>query len=255
MFRYRGELMNRKLLYVVGIGPGKPEGMTKEAKAALDDSELLVGYPLYLSLLGTEYDKKEKKSTGMTAEMERCRMALSEADSGRTVALICSGDPGIYGMAGPVLSLSGAYPEVKIRIIPGVTAATGGAALLGAPLMHDFAVISLSDRLTPWDKIEKRLRAAAEADLVIVLYNPESKGRSGYLKKACGILLDILPPERAAGTAERVGREGETCWTGTLAGLSERQADMFTTVYIGNSTTEIKEGRMITDRGYRPDEE
>ena len=131
--------MNRKLLYVVGIGPGKPEGMTKEAKAALDDSELLVGYPLYLSLLGTEYDKKEKKSTGMTAEMERCRMALSEADSGRTVALICSGDPGIYGMAGPVLSLSGAYPEVKIRIIPGVTAATGGAALLGEKCENVFS--------------------------------------------------------------------------------------------------------------------
>jgi len=247
--------MNRKLLYVVGIGPGNPAGMTEEAGTALDQCELIVGYPLYLSLLGPEYDKKEKKSTGMTAEMERCRIALSEADSGRTVALVCSGDPGVYGMAGPVLSLREAYPEVEVRIIPGVTAATGGAALLGAPLMHDFAVISLSDRLTSRDKIEKRLRAAAEADLVIVLYNPESKSRAGYLKWACGILLDILPPDRAAGTAERIGREGEACWTGTLAGLSERHADMFTTVYIGNSTTVIKEGRMITDRGYGSDEE
>ncbi len=242
--------MDRKILYVIGIGPGSPEVMTGEAAAALRESDLIVGYPLYLSLLGPEYDEKEKLSTGMTAEVERCQMALSEADKGRTVSLICSGDPGVYGMAGLVLSLKEGYPGVKVSIIPGVTAATAGAALLGAPLMHDFAVISLSDRLTPWEKIEKSLRAAAEADLVIVIYNPESKGRAGYLKRACDILLDILPPERAAGTAERIGREGEKAWTGTLAELSERQADMFTTVYIGNSTTLIRDGRMITDRGY-----
>ena len=202
--------MDRKLVYVVGIGPGDPGEMTGEALNALRESSLIAGYPLYLSLLAPEFDTREKISTGMTAEAERCRMALSEADRGRTVALVCSGDPGVYGMAGLVLSLQKDYPEVEVRIIPGVTAATAGAALLGAPLMHDFAVISLSDRLTPWEKIEKRLRAAAEADLVIVLYNPESRGRAGYLKKACGILLSVLPEDRICGIAKNIRREEES---------------------------------------------
>ena len=238
-------------LYVVGIGPGCPEKMTAEAGYALSESDLIAGYPVYLSLLGPEYAGKETLSTGMTKEIERCRAALDEAAKGRTVSLICSGDPGIYGMAGLVLQLREDYPDVDVRIIPGVTAASSGAALLGAPLMHDFAVISLSDRLTPWEKIEQRLLYAAKADLVIVLYNPESKGREGYLKKAAEILLRILPADRAVGTAERIGREGEAAWTGTLGELSGSTADMFTTVFIGNSTTLIKNGQMITLRGFR----
>ncbi|MBR0146573.1 MAG: precorrin-3B C(17)-methyltransferase [Eubacterium sp.] len=241
---------NSKILYVAGIGPGKQEGMTKETLEALSKSDVIAGYPVYLSLLPEELRDKERIETGMTREVERCRLALEAADSGKTVSLVCSGDAGIYGMAGPVLSLAKDFPEVEVRILPGVTAASAGAAVLGAPLMHDFAVISMSDRLTPFPLIGKRLRLAAEADLVIVLYNPESKGRAGYLKKACDILLEILPPDRAAGYVRQIGREGQQAWTGTLGELREETADMFTTVFIGNSTTHISGGRMITERGY-----
>ncbi len=177
-------------------------------------------------------------------------MALKEADQGKTVALVCSGDPGVYGMAGLVLSLREDYPEVKVRVIPGVTAALSGAALLGAPLIHDFSLISLSDRLTPWDKIEERLKKAAEGDFVIVLYNPESKGRAGYLSRACGILLNILPEDRASAYVRSIGREGEEVWTGTLKELSEKTVDMFTTVFIGNSTTRKMGDSLVTERGY-----
>ena len=153
-------------------------------------------------------------------------------------------------MAGLVLSLREDYPEVKVRVIPGVTAALSGAALLGAPLIHDFSLISLSDRLTPWDKIEERLKKAAEGDFVIVLYNPESKGRAGYLSRACGILLNILPEDRASAYVRSIGREGEEVWTGTLKELSEKTVDMFTTVFIGNSTTKQVRDALVTERGY-----
>ena len=240
----------KKLLYVIGIGPGKTEGMTREAYAALQESSVLAGYPVYLSLLPEELRGKEEITTGMTQELERCRLALEAADSGKTVSLVCSGDAGVYGMAGPVLSLAEDYPEVEVRILPGVTAASAGAAVLGAPLMHDFTVISMSDRLTPMDLIRKRLRLAAEADMVIVLYNPESVSRAGYLRMACDILLESLPSERAVGYVRKIGREGQASWTGTLGELREETVDMFTTVFIGNSTTCIRNGRMITDRGY-----
>ncbi|MCR4837432.1 MAG: precorrin-3B C(17)-methyltransferase [Eubacterium sp.] len=240
----------KKILYVVGIGPGKTSGMTGEALAALRESDVIAGYPVYLELLPEEIRGKEQIATGMTREMERCRLALQAAAAGRTVSLVCSGDAGVYGMAGPVLSLAGEYPEVEISVIPGVTAATAGASVLGAPLMHDFAVISMSDRLTPFEVIEKRLRLAAESDFVIVLYNPESRGRAGYLKKACDILLEKLPPDRAAGYVRQIGREGETAWVGHLSELREQAVDMFTTVYIGNSTTYISGARMVTERGY-----
>ncbi len=243
--------MERKELNVIGIGPGKPEGMTLEAKAALDESSVIVGYPVYLSLLPAEYNTKEKIATGMTKEMERCRIALETADQGKTVSLVCSGDAGVYGMAGPVLSLADTFPEVNIRILPGVTAATAGAAVLGAPLMHDFAVISMSDRLTPFEKIRKRLLLAAEADFVMVLYNPESKGREGYLRKACDILSEVVPENRPAAYVRCIGREEEEAWTGTLSELREKQVDMFTTVFIGNSTTRCQNGRLITERGYQ----
>ena len=239
-----------KKLYVVGIGPGKPEGMTIEAMQALSESEVIAGYPVYLKLLPEKFSGKKQIATGMTKEVERCRMALNEADQGKTVALVCSGDPGVYGMAGLVLSLREDYPEVKVRVIPGVTAALSGAALLGAPLIHDFSLISLSDRLTPWEKIEERLKKAAEGDFVIVLYNPESKGRAGYLSRACGILLNILPEDRASAYVRSIGREGEEVWTGTLNELSENTVDMFTTVFIGNSTTRKVGGSLVTERGY-----
>ena len=235
---------------MVGIGPGKPEGMTIEAENTLKDCEVLVGYPLYLSLLSPEFDGKERLSTEMTREEERCRMALREADAGRKTALVCSGDPGVYGLAGLVLKMKKDYPEVTVRVIPGVTAATAGAALLGAPLISDFAVISLSDRLTPPEKIRNRLRAAAQGDFVIVIYNPESHGRAGYLAKACELLLEELPEDRPAAAVTRIGREGESVWTGTLGQLKERPADMYTTVFIGSSATEKQDELLITERGY-----
>ena len=177
-------------------------------------------------------------------------MAIEEAKAGHTVALICSGDPGVYGMAGLVLELAG-DADIDIEIISGVTAALSGAALLGAPLVHDFAVISLSDRLTSWEKIEKRLRAAAGADLCIVLYNPSSRGRKEQLHRAAQILMERLPGSRVCGIADRIGREGEKTRVMTLGELADAETDMFSTVFIGNSSTKRLGNRMVTPRGYR----
>ena len=238
-------------LYIVGLGPGRPEGMTLEARAALDASDLLCGYSAYLELLKPLYPDKERFSTPMTQELERCRRALHEAQRGRTVALVCSGDAGVYGMASPVLELLPEYEDVEVEIVAGVTAALSGAALLGAPLGHDFCVISLSDRLTDWDVIEKRLRLAARGDFAVCLYNPASRHRSDYLKRACDILLEEKDGETVCGLAHRIGREGEHFEVLTLRQLRDAEADMFTTVFIGSSQTRAVAGRMVTPRGYR----
>ena len=160
------------------------------------------------------------------------------------------GDSGIYGMAGLVYEIAADYPPVAIEVLPGITAASSGAAILGAPLIHDFAVISLSDLLTPWEKIEKRLKCAAEADLGIVLYNPSSRKRADYLERACDILLTILPESRICGTAGNIGREGEETHIYTLGELRHVSVDMFTTVFIGNADTTVINGKMVTPRGY-----
>ncbi|MDO4619009.1 MAG: precorrin-3B C(17)-methyltransferase [Lachnospiraceae bacterium] len=240
-----------KKITVVGIGPGEEGGMTLAAIAAMRECDILVGYTKYIELVSPLFPEKETFATGMKQETERCREALRLADSGRKVALVCSGDSGIYGMAGLVYELSGAFPEVEIKVVPGVTAASSGAALLGAPLTHDFAVISLSDLLTPWELIEKRLRCAAEAELSIVLYNPSSKKRKDYLQRACDILLEKLSGDTVCGIASRIGREGETSCVMTLAELRETETDMFSTVFIGNPTTKRIGDRMVTPRGYR----
>ena len=187
----------------------------------------------------------------MTKEADRCRMALDLARQGKDVVLICSGDSGIYGMAALVYELRGEAETPEIIVLPGITAACSGSALLGAPLTHDFAVISLSDRLTEWETIEKRLKASAEADLTIVLYNPASKGRPDHLRKACDILLDTLPGDRPCGIARAIGREGESTQMLTLRELRETAVDMFCTVFIGNSMTRIIGGKLVTPRGYR----
>jgi precorrin-3B C17-methyltransferase len=189
----------------------------------------------------------------MKREVERCRAALDLASRGETVAVVCSGDAGVYGMAGLIYELSEEFPPIEIEIIPGVTAALAGAAALGAPLTHDFAVISLSDLLTPWELIEKRLCAAAEADFCIALYNPASKKRDDYLYKACAVLSRYKPPETVCGLARNLGREGESAETTTLERLAHTQADMFTTIFIGNSQTKIVNEKMVTPRGYRFD--
>lgn len=238
-------------LIVVGIGPGDYETMTVRADGALSACDVIVGYPVYVDLVKDRYPGKTFLTTPMTREAQRCRMALEEAASGKTVAMVCSGDSGIYGMAALCYELRGQSREPEIEVVPGLTAACSGAALLGAPLTHDFAVISLSDRLTPWEKIEKRLLSAAQADLSIVLYNPASRGRPDHLARACDILLEVLPPQRVCAVARNIGREGESCRFCTLGELRNLEADMFCTVFIGNEMTKMIGGRMVTPRGYR----
>ena len=244
-------MKDRKLLYVVGIGPGDFEGMTIRARAALEASRVIVGYTVYVDLVREHFPGKQFLTTPMRQEVERCRMAYEEALKGQTVSMICSGDSGVYGMSGLIWELAEEYEEVGVEVIPGVTAACAGAALLGAPLCHDFAVISLSDLLTPMELIEKRLACAAMGDMIICLYNPSSRKRSDYLNRACAILLEHLKPETVCGIARNIGREGESMNVLTLAELSHTQVDMFSTVFIGNSQTRAENGRMITPRGYR----
>ena len=240
--------MNR--LTVVGIGPGGPEHMTAKAREALAAADVIAGYGVYADLVKPLYPEKEYLITPMRKEADRCRMAIDAAMGGKTVAMISSGDAGVYGMAGLVLELSREL-DLEVEVVPGVTAALSGGAVLGAPLTHDFAVISLSDLLTPWEKIEKRLELAAEADLCIALYNPSSHRRADYLRRACDILLRHAAPETVCGVVRNIGREGESSEVMTLAELRDYKADMFTTVFIGNSQTEEIRGRMVTPRGYR----
>lgn len=237
-------------LYIVGIGPGGREGMTREAAQALQESDCIVGYHVYTQLVQEEYPDKEYYTTPMTKEVDRCRQALAFAAEGRTISLVCSGDAGVYGMSGLVYQLQEEYQDVEIQVVAGVTAALAGAAVLGAPLIHDFALISLSDLLTPWEKIEKRLLLAAEADFVIVLYNPSSKKRHDYLQKACDLILQHQSPDTVCGLVEQIGREGERSQVLTLEQLRNTQVNMFTTVFIGNSQTREMNGKMITPRGY-----
>lgn len=237
-------------IYIVGIGPGREGMMTGEALCALEQADVIVGYTLYLELLGGRFGEKERLSTPMRQERERCELCFKEAGKGKKVALVCSGDAGIYGLASLMYEVGRKYPETELTVIPGVTAACSGAAALGAPLNHDFCVISLSDLLTPWEKIEKRLKAAAEGDFAIAIYNPSSRKRKDYLKRACDILLSSMESGRACGYVENIGRDGTKVQTCTLKELREREVNMFTTVFIGNSCTELINGKLVAKRGY-----
>lgn len=237
-------------LFLVGIGPGGADGMTQAAKAALEQSEVLCGYTVYLDLVRQQYPDKETYTTPMTRELERCQWAIDRAAEGKTVAMLCSGDAGVYGMAGPVLELAEGK-NIEIEVVPGVTAALSGAAILGAPLMHDFCVISLSDLLTPWEVIERRLRCAAAGDFSIALYNPRSKKRPDHLRRACEILLEEKSPDTVCGWVKNIGRTGQCHGLTTLKELGSLELDMFTTVFIGASSTKNVDGRMVTPRGYR----
>lgn len=239
-------------VYVVGIGPGGAEWITPQARAAMEQADVLCGYTVYLDLVKELYPDKETYATPMRQELDRCRRALEAASRGKTVALVCSGDAGVYGMASPLLELALEFPGVEIEVVPGVTAALSGGALLGAPLGHDFCVISLSDLLTPWEVIEKRLICAAEGDFAVCIYNPASKKRADYLRRACDILLRSKSPETVCGWVRNIGREGEKHKILTLAQIREEKTDMFTTVFIGSSTTQNIADRMVTPRGYRP---
>jgi adenosylcobyric acid synthase len=237
-------------LYVVGLGPGNLKNMTYEAREAIESADTVVGYQTYLDLIKPLLTGKEVVSSGMTREVERCREALRLAGEGRTVALVSSGDAGVYGMAGLVLELSPSE-NIEVVIVPGVSAVQAAAAVLGAPLMHDFAVISLSDLLTPWELIENRLTAVAAADFVVALYNPRSKGRARHIQRAQELLLASRSPQTPVGIVRNACRDGQEKILSTLAEMPLESIDMFSLVIVGNSATYVDgQQRMVTPRGY-----
>ena len=238
-------------LYVVGIGCGSRNGLTIEADEVLQKCDIIVGYTVYIEQVKRFYPDKECLSTGMKHEAERVELALRLAGEGQNIALVCSGDSQVYGMAGLAMEMYEKFPNVEVEVVAGVTAAISGGAVLGSPMTHDFAVISLSDLLTPMEKILKRLRCAAEGDFVIALYNPSSKKRADHLQKACDIILEYRSCDTVCGIVKNIGREGQESRTMTLSELRDTQVDMFTTVFIGNSETRIIGGKMVTPRGYR----
>ncbi|WP_029320295.1 precorrin-3B C(17)-methyltransferase [Butyrivibrio sp. AE3004] len=238
-------------IFVVGIGPGDGKMMTIMARDALECSDIIVGYKAYTELVKGDYPDKAFYENGMRGEIERCEKCVEFANEGKVVSLICSGDAGVYGMASPLFEVAEKAGFTDIEVVPGVTAALSGGAFLGAPLSHDFCVISLSDLLTPWEIIENRLRCAALGDFCIAIYNPASKKRADYLQKACEILMEKLSPDTPCGYVRNIGREGYSKKVCTLEELYREQVDMFVTVFIGNSRTRIIEGKLVTPRGYK----
>ncbi len=238
-------------IYVVGTGAGSADGMTYEARKVLENAEVIVGYTVYADLVKKLLPDKEYFTSAMKQERERCEKAVEMAAQGKRVAVICSGDAGVYGMASLVHEVAAEYEDIEVCVVAGVSAMLSGGALVGAPLGHDFAVISLSDLLTPWEKIEKRLECAAIGDFAICLYNPSSKKRRDYLQKACDIILKYRDTKTVCAAARNIGRDGEEYSVMTLEELREYQADMFTTVFIGNSMTKVIKNKMVTPRGYR----
>lgn len=243
--------MMKNEIQIIGMGPGREDMMTLQAVRALEQADVIVGYTVYLKLLGERFRKKETLSTPMGREAERCELCFREARKGKKVALLCSGDAGIYGLASLMFEIGRKYPETELKVIPGITAASSGAALLGAPLNQDFCVVSLSDLLVPWEKIAQRLEAAARADFALALYNPASRGRPDHLRRACDILLRYLEEDRICGYAENIGREGTRVATCTLRELRDLKVNMFTTVFVGSSGSRMAGGKMIARRGYR----
>lgn len=235
---------------VIGLGPGGGLDLTGRARMVLNQCQVIVGYTAYVDLIKEDFPDKNYHSTGMRREVDRCRLAVEEALKGHHVAVVCSGDAGVYGMAGLVYEVAQEYPPVEIEVVAGITAACGGAAVLGAPLTHDFAVISLSDLLTPWELIAKRLALGAQGDFVMALYNPSSRSRPDYLQRACDILLEYKAPETLCGIVRNIGREGEDSRLLSLLELRNTPVDMFTTVFIGSSATKELSGKMVTPRGY-----
>ena len=238
-------------LTVVGFGPGSKGDMTLRAIEAIENADIVTGFTTYIKILQEFFPDKEFKSTGMTKEVDRCRMAVQEAVKGSDVVMVSSGDSGIYGMAAIVYQVADEMDaDIEIDVVPGITAASSAAAILGAPLTHDTALISLSDRLTPWDLIEKRLDAAASSDMVIALYNPRSHGRPDLLEKAFAIMGKHKDPNTVVGVVRNIGRKDQDSWICSMKDFDFEKIDMFCTVVIGNSKTYALDGKMITPRGY-----
>lgn len=238
-------------LYAVGIGPGGMDYLAPRAKEVLQESDVIVGYNTYIELIEELTLGKEVIQNGMKNEIERCERAVSEARQGKKTCVISSGDAGIYGMASLLFEIAEPFPDIEIEVIPGITAAIASASVLGSPLTNDFSVISLSDLLTPWEIIEKRLSAVSAGDMVVCLYNPQSHKRSDYLEKACRISLLFKSPKTCCGYVRNALRADSSYNICTLGELSKAKVDMFTTVIIGNSSTKIIDGKLVTTRGYK----
>ncbi|WP_319470764.1 precorrin-3B C(17)-methyltransferase [uncultured Pseudodesulfovibrio sp.] len=242
------------MLTAVSLGPGDESLLTPAAREAIENADVVAGYKGYIALVPPELlEGREVVSTGMMGEVERARQAIESARAGRRTVMVCSGDAGIYAMAGLLLELleaDGLLDEVPFEVVPGIPAFNAAAALLGAPLMHDFASVSLSDLLTPWEVIEKRLRLAGEADFVIALYNPRSKKRSDHLRKALDIIGESRDGDTPVGVVGRAYREGQSVHLTTLESLEPEMVDMQTVLIVGNSATRETGGRMLTPRGY-----
>ncbi|PID72745.1 MAG: precorrin-3B C(17)-methyltransferase [Desulfobulbus propionicus] len=240
------------VLNVVGLGPGAEDLMAPRAKNAIEQAEIVTGYRTYLDLVRDCIPATaEVISSSMMQEIDRCKKALQLAESGKNVALVCGGDPGIYALAGLVFELAQSTDsKVKIEVIPGIAALNGCASILGAPLMHDFAAISLSDLMTPWEVIEKRVEAAGQADFVIAIYNPKSKKRTTQIVRTREILLNYRAPETPVGIVQGASRDNQSVVLSTLGEMLEQEIGMQTTVLIGNSQTFIWNDKMITPRGY-----
>lgn len=236
-------------LYVVGIGAEGKNTMTLQATEVISKCELIVGYTVYVDLIKKQFPQKQYYTSAMKQEKQRVVYAIEQCVKGKKTAIISSGDSGVYGMASLAYELA-QNVDIEIKVISGVSACLSASAVLGAALSHDFAVISLSDLMTPWEVIQKRLMFAAMGDFVICIYNPCSKKRADYLKKACDIILQYQNPEIVCGIVKNIGREGEQSRIVSLAELREIQTDMFTTVFIGNSQTKVIKGKMVTPRGY-----
>jgi precorrin-3B C17-methyltransferase len=237
---------------VVGIGPGSAEHMTPKARTLIEQADTVVGYGTYIKLIKGITKKNAEVITGtMGREVERAQIAVDKAKAGKTVVMVSSGDPGVYGMAGVVIEVAAKDKNpVPVEIVPGITAATSASAILGAPLISDFAVISLSDLLTPWEKIEQRLEAVSSADMSIVLYNPQSQDRIEPLTKAYEIMLKHIKPDTPVGIVRQADREGQNYTITTLKKMLNEEINMVTTIVVGNSATRIVNGQMVTARGY-----
>ncbi|EAD9708999.1 precorrin-3B C(17)-methyltransferase [Listeria monocytogenes] len=239
------------MIYVIGIGPGDKRLMTGEALQVIEDAEVIVGYVTYIKLIKELIKDKEVVKTGMRREIDRCQEAVDIALTGKKVAVVSSGDAGIYGMAGLVLELAEkSDPDLEVKVIPGITASIGAAAVLGAPIMHDFCHISLSDLMTPWEVIEKRLTHAAMADFVVCFYNPRSRGRANHLANAFQKMMEYKSGDTVVGIVKDVGRKEERKIITTMRDIDYELVDMTTMVIVGNKETYVKNGKMITPRGY-----
>ena len=239
-----------KKMYVIGIGPGNLAEMSIRAADIIKECNVIVGYKTYIDLVAPMIEDKDIIQNGMRSEIERVKLAISAAEDDKNkVAIISSGDSGIYGMAGLAYKLCEGK-DIEIEIIPGITAASAAASVLGAPLMHDYCSISLSDLLTPYELIEKRVKLAAAGDFVIALYNPRSRGRESYLQNMIDIIKQSRGEDTPVGLVKSALRDGQEVHVSTLGTFDCTLADMKSMVIIGNSNTYVKDGKMITPRGY-----